>query len=412
MTDRPTRRAWYVFGIATLFYLYELVLRVSPSVMTSELLSTFGGTSTMLGILVSFYYYSYTAMQLPCGIILDRLGTRNLLALSCLFCSIGSVLFAVTNNLHISQIGRLLVGMGSACAFISCLQIASNMFPKHYFVLLAGITNMMGTLGGLFGGMPVAKAVQVYGWQNTTYALASGGAILCILTMLIFPKEEKTTKTNKISTLFKDVLKLIRNNQIVLSGVIASFMYLPVCAFAELWAVPYFKTKFQLDDTLASLSSAFTFLGVAIGSILMAVCANKLHGYIKTLKIAMVLNILLFFILFFGGLNFHLSLFVVFVIGLLTGAQPICFTCAKNNADPSLSGTTLAITNCIVMLIGSIFQPLLGMLLDVFWNSKTTLDGVRIYDVTCYNKAMMIIPLGLLVSYFVSLFVKENIDTK
>ena len=404
MLEKANNRPFYMWVIAAFFYLYELVLRVSPSVMTGELVDTFGGTSTILGLLVSFYYYAYTPLQIPCGLILDRLGIRNLLGLSCLICAMGSILFGATNNLHIAQFGRFLVGAGSACAFITCLQIASTFFDKKYFVLLAGITNMMGTLGGLFGGMPVAKAVQVWGWQKTTYGLAFGGLVLCILTFFVFPRD---TPKQKESSLIKDLLVIIKNQQIILPGIIASFMYLPVSAFAELWAVPYFKAKFALNDIIASSASAATFVGVAIGSVLMACLANKINSYTRTLKISIIFTILLFGLLL-NISNFAISLFIVFLIGFFTGAQPICFTCAKNKASPELSGTTLAITNCIVMLMGCIFQPLLGLLLDMFWTNKLSPQGTRIYDVSCYNKAIVVIPIALIVAYIVSLFMKED----
>ena len=65
-------KAWMIFGTAAAFYLYEYVLRVSPSVMTHDLMLDFGVTSTALGVLVSFYYYSYVALQIPCGVIVDE----------------------------------------------------------------------------------------------------------------------------------------------------------------------------------------------------------------------------------------------------------------------------------------------------------------------------------------------------
>ena len=194
-------KSWIIFGIATIFYLYELVLRVSPSVMTDGLMTSFNATSTMLGVLVSFYYYAYTVLQLPCGIILDKVGPRNLLGISALLCVLGSIFFAGSDKIHVAQIGRFLVGSGSACAFISCLQIAASLFEKKHFVILAGITNMMGTLGGLFGGHPVAKAVNAFGWQQTTFWLALCGFAIVILIFVFIPKDiiSRTDETKKHS---------------------------------------------------------------------------------------------------------------------------------------------------------------------------------------------------------------------
>ncbi|MBR1479785.1 MAG: MFS transporter [Alphaproteobacteria bacterium] len=413
METKVNRKSWLVFGIAAVFYLYELALRVSPSVMTHDLMTTFNATATVLGLLVSFYYYAYTILQLPCGLILDKMGPRRLLGCSALLCVIGSAMFAGFNEISVAQVGRFLVGAGSACAFISCLQIAAKLFPTKYFVILAGVTNMMGTLGGLFGGPPVARAVNAIGWRTTTFWLAGIGIVIAILVFVVVPKklEAQPMKTSAtFGGLLRELPSLLKNSQIVLSGIVASFMYLPVDAFAELWAVPFFMSKYGIGNEQASMASAVVFIGVAIGSVLLAVVARKIGSYMKTIRLSSLFTAVLFLPLIFSDCSIYIAFVFVFLIGFLTGAQPIGFVVAKNNASAEVSGTTLALTNCIVMLIGSIFQPFLGALLDFFWSGTTDAAGLRFYDVTCYQKAILIIPVFLVISYFVSMFIRETIN--
>ena len=414
MESKVNSKSWLIFGIASVFYLYELTLRVSPSVMTNDLMVTFNATSTMLGILVSFYYYAYTALQLPCGVILDKLGARNLLGISAILCVIGSCLFAISGKICIAQLGRFLVGAGSACAFISCLQIATKLFPKKYFVVLAGITNMMGTLGGLFGGPPVARVVNTLGWQNATYLLAIIGTIIVTLVFVFIPKDmgEKLQEKENTPSILGSVIRLLKNSQVVLSGIIAGFMYLPVDAFAELWAVPFFMAKYNIGNEQASVASAIIFVGVAIGSVVMAVISTKIGSYIKTLRISAILTAIVFFLLIYTNCGLYIAFGTVLLIGFLTGAQPIGFTIAKESESAEISGTTLAMTNCIVMLIGSIFQPVLGALLDFFWKGELGTNGVRLYGINCYEKAILVIPVFLVISYILSLFVRDTIKTE
>lgn len=407
MTQSTSKKAWFVWGLAAFFYLYELVLRVSPSVMTDGLSSSFNVSASMLGVLVSCYYYSYTALQLPCGILLDRIGVKWLLSFSALLCAFGSILFALTDNLGIAQIGRFLVGCGSACAFISSLQVASTMFSAKYFVILTGATNLMGTVGGLVGGYPIAKAVNSIGWHQTTYILAYIGFAVAGLIMLVFPNTPKQKVARKQSVT-GDVLSLIKNKQVIISAIVTSLMYLPCCTFAELWAVPYFMKKFNVTNEVASMSSSAVFLGIALGSIIMAIIANKIKSFNKTLKYSALACGILFLIMLYMPVSLYTALFVVFLIGILTGAQPIGFTCAKYNASTELSGTTLALTNCIVMLFGCIFQPLVGYLLDVFRGGVVDATGQRIYSVSCYTNAILVIPICLFVSYFLIFLMKET----
>ncbi len=411
--ENKLSKSWLIWGIAAFFYLYEMVLRVSPSVMTDSIMMSFGVTSTMLGVLVSFYYYAYTVLQIPCGFILDKLGPRSLIGLSAILCSVGSMLFAITEYIYIAQIGRFLVGAGSACAFVSCLQIASSMFPPKYFALLAGVTNMMGTLGGLFGGVPIAKAVNTIGWQHTTYYLAFIGLIIAILTFIFVPRDIKQKKDNEQKLyITATIVRVASNPQVILAGLVAGFMYLPISAFSELWAIPFFMTKYGVNNETASIASAILFLGVAFGSVFLAFVAHKIGGYLRTIKFSAILLAVLFVPLIYCNISLNISFVIVFFIGLFTGAQVINFTCAKNHTDSKIAGTTIAFTNAIVMLIGSIFQPILGLFLDIFWTGKISEMGTRMYDISCYQNAVLTLPMCLLIAFIISMFMKETINTE
>src|SRR3990167_8683767 len=87
-------RSWLVWGCAALFFCYQFLLRVSPSVMTHELMTDFHVDACALGTLISFYLYAYSGLQLPVGILLDKLGPRRLLVIATLVCTGGSLLFS------------------------------------------------------------------------------------------------------------------------------------------------------------------------------------------------------------------------------------------------------------------------------------------------------------------------------
>ena len=409
--SRTSSKSWLIWGIAALFYFYELILRVCPGVMWNDLMVNYNATATMLGVLVSFYYYAYTMFQLPYGIILDKLGPRNLLGLSTILCVIGSVLFVMTKELYVAQIGRFLVGAGSACAFISCLQIGAKLFSPRDFVIVAGATNMMGTLGGLFGGYPVAMAVNSIGWKHTTYLLSMVGIVVGILIFIFIPKGIGIDDTNKKEgSIFQSVGLLLKNNQILFSGIISGLMYLPIAAFSELWAIPFFMSKYNINNVKASIASGILFIGVAIGSVVMAIFARKIHSYMKTIRMSCLLTGILFLGVIYLPVSIYLSFLMVFFIGFSTGSQVIAFTCAKNNSSPDVSGTTIALTNCICSFICAIAQPAFGKLLDFFWDGKMSADGTRFYETSFYQNAMLILPVCLIASYIISMFVKETIQ--
>jgi MFS family permease len=398
--------------VANLFYLYEVILRVSPSVMTDGLMRHYGITTSLLGLLVSCFYFSYTLLQIPCGLILDRLGARNLIGFSVILSIVGSVLFAITDQMWIGQLGRFLVGAGAASAFVSSLQIASVLFPVRYFPLFAGITNMMGTFGALFGGFPVARCVNVFGWRETVLLLAIFGVVIALAAFLIIPKVIKISENTHLRNHFMAVLmKIFKNKQIILSGLVGGFMYLPISAFSELWAIPFFMANYGVDNETASFAASTLFIGFALGSIPVAMVARKINGYVKTIRFSIVGVALLFIPLIYVH-NIYLSFAIVFLIGILTNGEVLVFTCAKNNESPRNAGSAIAFSNGLIMFAGLIFQPVLGVLLDLFWTGKVSEHGLRIYDVSCYQNAILTLPICLIIAYALSLYMKETIEAE
>src|SRR6185312_6891955 len=173
--------ATIICSLAAMFYLYEFILQVSPAVMTKELMHDLSLNAAGLGAMAAFYYYAYTFMQLPAGLLSDRFGPRFLLTIATLICVLGAIFFAFTHNVALASTGRFLMGIGSAFSFIGALLLVSRWFPPQYFALLAGIVQLMSSIGAIAGEMPLAAAVNIWGWRETMGWLAVLGVVLAVL---------------------------------------------------------------------------------------------------------------------------------------------------------------------------------------------------------------------------------------
>lgn len=409
-------KAWVVWGVAGLFYLYEMVLRVSPSVMTHELMQDFQVSAASLGVLSSFYYYSYVVLQIPCGLFVDKLGPRKIVAFSALLCAFGTFLFAESHDLLTAQIGRFLIGAGSACGFISCLKVGAEWFKPSQFALIAGLSNMMGTLGATFAGRPLAMTVNSLGWRQAVFVTALAGIPIAVLAWFWIKDTPQipsrlNAKTDEPPSLgLIQSLKIIcQNNQIWLAGIIGGFMYLPISAFTELWAVPFLMSTYGINNELASTASVMLTIGMAVGGPVAAWRAEKIQSYIKVMRVsALITGIIFIGIAHAEYFNLTTIFILLFLAGLTIGAQVLCFTCAKHNSEHKVSGTTMAFTNALVMASGIVFQPLLGLILDLFWDGQVSATGVRIYSHSCYQTSMLAVPACLILSWFLLSFVHET----
>ena len=385
-------KAWLIWACAGLFYLYEMVLRASPSVIAKDLMLDFGVASTSLGVLASFYYYSYVILQIPCGVIVDKLGPRRVVTYSTLLCVLGSILFAKSDSLFIAQIGRFLIGAGSACAFISCLKVGSEWFLPAQFAMIAGLSNMMGTLGGMVSGPPFAVLSNTFGWRQATLITATIGVFLALVFWFVMKDKQQEERTH--APLLTGLKKIARDPYNWIIAGVGGLMYVPVSAFCELWAVPYLMEKYQVTNEIASRASIMIYLGIAFGSPLAARLADRFKSPVRVMMGASLLTAALFMAAVrFDSMTYQAMLMILFFAGIANAGQVMCFAVVKENVDNHQSGTAAGFTNAIVMLSGIIFQPLLGIILDLSWQGQLNSDGTRFYGEEAYQTAMMTIPL-------------------
>ena len=66
--------SWFILAS---FYLYQYILRSSPGVLIEEIRHEFGMNADNFALMGSMYYYGYSLMQVPLGILVDRVGVRK-----------------------------------------------------------------------------------------------------------------------------------------------------------------------------------------------------------------------------------------------------------------------------------------------------------------------------------------------
>lgn len=405
-------QAWFIWFCAAGFYLYEMILRVSPGVMTHQLMESFSINATAVGVLTGAYHHTYSALQIPCGVIVDRFGLRRVVTISCLLCVAGAFMFATSHSFAYAYVGQVMIGAGSACAFLSTLKVGADWFTPNRFALLSGLTNMMGTCGSTFGGQPFASLVNKYGWRNALSISALAGIAMALFCWLIIrdkPLSSTEQKKRAAMPLLQGVLYLGKNPQMWLIGLVGGLTYVPVATFAGLWSVPYLMHTYGIDNETAAIANTMIFLGVAIGSPLSVLFSDFLKRRVLTIQITTILTGIVFSaIIFIHKIPFQTMMGLLFMAGFFTGGQVLCFACAKENSSPEFSGTTAGFTNALVMISSAaILQPVLGMLLDFAWDGQMV-NGLRYYSDSAFQFALSAIPVCSILSLIVMQFIRET----
>lgn len=412
--SRSAAFAWLMCALGALFYCYEYLLRISPSVMTSDLMRTFAINAGVLGNLIAFYYYIYTPMQLPVGVMMDRFGPRRLLVFACLVCAIGTYLFATAQHTSLIAVARLLVGFGSAFAFVGVLKLATLWLPKNRFGMFCGMATALGMVGAMIGDVSMASLVNSHGWRTTVLYSAYAGLVLAAVIFLVMRDNNYRNEvahqhqTATFRSLIPDLIVLLRNPQIWLNGVIGCLLYIPTSAFAELWGVPYLQAAFNFSRENAAAAISMIFLGWAVGGPIAGFISDQIRRRRTPIIVGSICAAALIVLLLYATALPKTAIYsILFIFGVFSSAQVIVFAVGREISPSTLSGTAMALTNMLVMIGGVVFQPVIGVLLDSHWNG-VKVNGVPIYTVSDYKYALMVLPIGLVLSALLMLLMRET----
>lgn len=408
----PTHRAYIlkastIVGLATCFYLYEFFLRVMPSVITVELAQDFHISQALLGQFIATFFYAYAIMQIPAGLLCDKYGPKYCLTVAISTCAIATFILQYTDSFIIASCARLAIGAVSACAFVGPLTLASRWFTPKYQALIAGCVQVMGCMGAIFAGQPIALIVQTYSWRTSLYYTAWLGTLLAILFHLILldsPKMEDKKVVEKPLNIKNVLTQVIGNTQSWAVGVLAFGSWAAIAIFAESWGIPYLSKLQNITTDQAAEQAMWIWIAMAIMSPLAGFASNYFQNrkwpIMILLSIGLVASTLL---VSCPPQQAWLVSLLLFAIGCSSAAQPITFGLVNDNNTQTSMATAIAFNNMALVSSAMILQPLIGYILDIYQGlqAEPTLLG--------YQIAFMCVPVSITISMIACLlWVKET----
>jgi len=100
------------------------------------------------------------------------------------------------------------------------------------------------------------------------------------------------------------------------------------------------------------------------------------------------------------------ALFIL--LGFGVSSKIVIFAVARESTSSVISGTVIAFTNLMIMISGVVFQPLIGVLLDMNWAGETLENGVRLYSASSFMLALSVLPIGMVIAFITVCFMRET----
>lgn len=388
---------WTIVFLCSLFLFYKYVLQISPSVMTQDLMRTYHVAGAGLGNLAATFFYAYLVTQIIAGLLLDRLSPRYLTTLAIGSAAMGSLIFAYSHSLLTAELSRGLMGAGAAFATVSYMKMSALWFRNNQMAFVDGLLATAAMAGAMCGQIPLTALVNAVGWRDSVLYCGLFGVLLaCLFFVFVKDKKQSTLQTNTASTVH-GLLTLLKSKKNWLLTFYSGLAFTPVAVLGGLWGNPFFEESHHLTNKEAAFFTSLVFLGLAVGGPLFGFFADRLGNRIKVMAYGSGLAFAtLVFALYALSLPLWLFGSLLFLFGLGSGAFMLSYPLGKElNQQLGLAATVIALINTGDAFFGSFTEPLIGKVLDFFWQGKIV-AGVHYFSITDYDKALIILPVYLL----------------
>ena len=377
-SEAASSRRWLMLGLAILAYMLGLFHRVAPAALAPDLVQAFATSAATLRVLAATYFWVYTAMQLPCGVLADTLGPRRLLFGGGLIAAAGAALFGLAPAFGWAALGRMLVGLGTAVAFVAALKLIATWFEERRFATLTGTVVLLGNLSSAAAGGPFAWVLQALPWRTVMLILAALSVAVAVGALLsVRDAPAGRTAIRLGSGDWRNGLRAVLRNRASWPGFWANLgMGGAFLGFAGLWAVPYFvavhgMTRVEAANHATLMLASFACAGFVWGSV-----SDRLRRR-RPVFVAGAALLALCWVPLLAGMRLPSAAgtLLCVAIGLGAAGLTVSWACAKEVNLPQYSGMATALVNTGCFLGPALIQPLVGWVLD--WQRSAAAPGAH-----------------------------------
>ena len=370
-----SRRSWLVFVIAMVAYLVAVLHRTSLGVAAVEATERFDVTAAALSSLTVLQLVVYALLQVPVGVMIDRVGPRFLIVLGAALMCVGQVVLAIAPDLSIAVVGRVLVGAGDAMTFLSCIRLLASWFEGRTLPIVTQVLGTSGQLGQILSALPLVAALHVWGWTNT-YLLIASFSVIVIVVVIVAVRGRPPAESDPPTT-WADSFRRLRES---LSrpgtqlGFWSHFVSQPsVTMFAMLWGFPFLSVGLGYGPEVAAVFLTLVVVVAAVSGPLLGLLSARFPFRRSSIVLGIVTAMAVTWsaVLLWPGLPpVWLLVLLVIVIAIGGPGALIGFDFARTFNPLRAMGSATGVVNVGGFTASFVIMLLVGIVLDAIDHAR------------------------------------------
>ena len=375
------RYGWSSWSILVIAFITVFFHRLSVGSVADQITREIPMNALALGNLTAMNYYAYALMQIPVGILVDRVGVRKINVFGLLITASGSVLFGLAHSLETAYLSRFMVGIGTSVIIVSIFKVQATWFPLSRFSALSSLTSFFGNFGSLLALYPLTFLSMILDWRYVFYIMGGISLLLALLVLwgvrdaqtelavdrlnLQSPSQEESSS---FTTFLKESLSSVLKNPKTWPNVLILFAFTgSSTTLLGLWGIPLITQIYTLDKATAAGYLTFATFGFILGAPLVSLWVRWFKGIRRPLLMGTGINLMLWtYITVFakGQPPAYLWPAFFFLFGILIMNHILAFSNVTAVNSLRYSGIASAVTNMGEFIGSSLASLTIGFMLD------------------------------------------------
>ncbi len=366
-----SRRAWLVCGIGVVAYVVAVLQRTSLSVAGVEATQRFEVSAAVLSSLAVVQLIVYAALQIPVGVLVDRVGPKRLIFVGAVLMAVGQLVLAIAPDIAVAVLGRLLVGAGDAMTFVPVARLLAAWFSGKVLPVLTQTMGTIGQLGQVLSAFPLSFALHQWGWQPSYLGVSAISIVAAVLVLSIVADAPVGTSRHE-SVGWRVAIERLRES-VARPGTQLGFWVHFVSQssgtmFALLWGFPFLSVGLGYGPTLASVLLTLMVVTSTISGPILGILSTRYPYRRSNLVLAIMAMIGVFWVSVLawpGNPPFALVVALVIVIAIGGPASLIGFDFARAFNPARSIGSASGLVNVGGFLASFVMMFGIGVVLDV-----------------------------------------------
>jgi MFS family permease len=352
--------AWWVWILGVAFVVYLFSVQTGYAIVSPSVEKDVGLTTTQVATIAAMYTWVFALFQFYGGALLDQLGSRKVLPISIALVVVGVFVFANARSFEVLLLSQVILAIGSCTGFVGAGYIGGQWFGMAKFSFMFGLVQVVAALTSAVSQNAIDFALKHVSWSALFNYVGISGIVLFVLGLMFIRNPTPVTggtHRGVISFLVgvtRNLFEVGKIGHIWMASIIGAALFGVLLALGVVWAPKVLMVRGASAST-AAFGASMLWLGLAVGSAAVPWWSDSIRARKLPIILGTVVQLVaLALLIYVAELGTTIDLALCFILGFANASHMLSFSTAADVVEPRQIGTSAAIVNGIMFIVGGI----------------------------------------------------------